>query len=483
LLEKDYMQITNEPGSYKDPSGAVFYYNDKIYRWVSSGVSQFYRNLVQSVFFQTLVNSNLIVPTWPVDLNGEGQVVKQYGDKVAFFEHERLGAISFPHEWPFAMLIDAALHILELQYQLLKNNLSLKDATPYNIQFRNTRPLFIDLCSIENISHNGVWIAYNQFCQTLLYPLLKFALKFSDPRGIYLTRMNGLTLDESVQTLGFGPFFRYGMIIDYLIPAMIVKLKTHHIVDLTQKTLIIDKTLSNSANLQLHTVRRLKKVIKKIRLKKLSHDWQKYRQKCSYADEDYAVKKNFLENFLKANSVKKVIDIGCNLGEFSTLAARKGCHVTALDSDHDCVNSLYLLSKENDFPILPLWMDITNPSPSIGWLNTERSDFLSRYKGHFDCVFALALIHHLMITNRIPLAEIARLFRKLTSRYLVIEYIGPADRMFRELLKYRNEDYSDFNMKYFEETLSTRFTILNKLELTDKQRQMERCLYLMTCKN
>jgi SAM-dependent methyltransferase len=381
------------------------------------------------------------------------------------------------------MLIDAALHILELQYQLLKNNLSLKDATPYNIQFRSTRPLFIDLCSIESISHNGVWIAYNQFCQTLLYPLLKFSLKFSDPRGIYLTHMNGLTLKESVQTLGFGPFFRYGMILDYLIPAIIVKLKTHHIVDITKKTLLIDKNLSNSADLQLHTVHRLKKVIKKIRLKTLSNDWQKYRQKCSYADEDYSMKKNFIENFLETSNVKKVIDIGCNLGDFSILAAKKGCHVTAVDSDHDCVNYLYLRSKENDYPILHLWMDITNPSPSIGWLNTERPDFLSRYKGRFDCVFALALVHHLMITNRVPLAEIACLFRKLTSHYLVVEYVGPADSMFRELLKYRNEDYSDLNMNRFEETMSTQFTILNKSELIDTQRQMERCLYLMECKS
>ena len=477
------MQVNSEPGSYKDPSGAIFYYNDKIYRWVSSGVSQFYQNLVAGAFFQNLVHSNFIVPTWPVDLSDEPQVVKAYGDKVAYFEHERLDFISFPHEWPFAMLIDAALHILELQYQLLKNNLSLKDATPYNIQFRNTRPLFIDLCSIENISHNGIWIAYNQFCQTLLYPLLNFSLNLTDPRGIYLTRMNGLTLKESVQTIGFRPFFRYGMIFDYLIPAIIVKLGTHKIIDITKKDLVIDKTLSNSANLQLHTVRRLKKAIKKIDLKTGSNDWQKYRQKCSYADEDYAIKKAFIENFLKTSNVKKVIDLGCNLGDFSILAAKKGCHVTAVDSDHDCVNSLYLLSKQNEYRILHLWMDITNPSPSIGWQNTERPDFLSRYKGRFDCVFALALIHHLMITNRIPLAEIASLFRKLTSRYLLIEYIGPADSMFCELLKYRNEDYSDFNMKHFEETMSTQFTTLNKSKLIDRQRQMERCLYLMECKN
>ena len=114
------MQVNSEPGSYKDPSGAIFYYNDKIYRWVSRGASQFYQNLVGGAFFQNLVHSNVIVPTWPVDLSDEPQVVKAYGDKVAYFEHERLDLISFPHEWPFAMLIDAALHILELQYQLLK---------------------------------------------------------------------------------------------------------------------------------------------------------------------------------------------------------------------------------------------------------------------------------------------------------------------------------------------------------------------------
>ena len=380
------------------------------------------------------------------------------------------------------MLKDAAMHTLDLQHLLLKKEFSLKDATPYNIQFRFTQALFIDLYSIENISRNGIWIAYNQFCQMFLYPLLKFICNYSDPKEIFLSHMDGLTLDEIVQSLGFSPFFKYKMLTDYLIPAVITKLKKYKAASFLKNTVSIDRESNISAEIQLHLIRRLIKILKKMRYQNRLSEWKNYSVTCSYYEEDYLIKSKFIEKVLEINEIKRVLDLGCNTGNYSIIAAKKGCYVVALDSDHDCVNSLYIQSKEKKYTILPLWMDISNPSPAIGWRNTERPDFISRYKSRFDCVFALALIHHMLITNRIPLSEIATFFRQLTSRFLVVEYVSPKDKMFRELVKYRNEDFNSLNMKGFEETMLTQFTIIEKSELIDKQRQMERCLYLMECK-
>ncbi len=472
------MGIKNEPGSYKDPSGGIFYYRDEVCRWVSSDTSQFYQDLVKSDLFKDLVQSNCFIPTSLIDLSGDEELSKKYDNNATYFKHERIEFISFPYEWPVSMIIDAAIHTLDLHIRLLQNNLTLKDATPYNIQFVGTQPVFIDLCSIENASKNGIWYAYNQFCQMFLYPLLIFIYKRCIPGDVYRTRMAGLTLDETVQHLGLHPFWRYRAVLDYLIPALVVKAKYFKL-DVTKKKLSISRTFKNSAEIQLHTARRLRKLLGKLHLKTGAGKWINYTKSCSYSDEDYLLKQKFVETLLHAHPVKNVLDLGCNIGDFPIIAAKNGCNVVALDIDLDCVDSLYRNSKANNYNILSLCMDITNPSPSLGWLNTERPSFLNRINGHFDCVFALALVHHLVVTHRICFTELAHLFQHCTSRFLIVEYVGPSDMMFQELLRYRTESFNDLSMSTFEGAMLTHFSILKKQELIDKQKSMERCLYIM----
>lgn len=471
--------IKSDPGSFKDPTGGVFYFKDRVFRWVSKESGQFYLNFAKSELFQELIRDKYLIPTWPADIGHDLNIFEKYGRKKIYFEHEPIEYISFPYEWPMSMIHDSALHTLDLQRMLLQKGLSLKDATPYNIQFRNTQPIFIDLCSIENASQNGVWTAYNQFCQTFLYPLLMFQFRMSKLNAIYLTHIHGLTLDETVRSLGFRPFFKYGLIIDYLIPVLITKLKSFKITDITQKTVSTSRILKNSIEIQLHTVRRLRKQLTKVCFKKRESAWISYTNSCSYSEKDSIIKQNFIEKILQKYSIKTVLDVGCNIGNISVVAAKNNCIVVALDSDHECVDFLYAASKENNYSILPLCIDIVNPSPAIGWINQERPDFLNRMKDRFDCVLALALIHHLLITNRIPLKEIVKFFYKSTSRFLILEYVGPLDVMFLELLKYRSERYDDYNMLNFEKAFDNNFSVICKKELFFKERKMERCLYLM----
>jgi SAM-dependent methyltransferase len=478
-MKKNRPKIKIDPGSFKDPDGGVFFYKNKVYRSVAGDCAKFYQNFVNSDFFKELVGKKIFIPSRLVELKHDSIVVEKFGHQKKFFEHNLLEFLTYPFEWSASMLIDAGIHTLDLQKKLLRENLSLKDATPYNIQYNLNKPIFIDLCSVEKASTNGVWIAFNQFCQTFFYPLLMSEFGVCNLNSIFLSHMDGLTLDEIFEALKFRPFWKKGLIVDYLFPALFLKLKHYKILNIGKKPVSTQRTIRNSAQIQIHTVRRLKKGLLKISPQKATSQWVDYTRSCSYTDEDYSVKKEFIKSFLNKFQPSKVLDLGCNIGDFSIMAAKHGSKVISVDSDHDCINYLYNVSKEANYKILPLCINIANPSPSIGWLNEERPSFLERISGKFDCVFALALIHHLIITNRVPLKEAFRLLNDCTSNYLVIEYIGKEDKKFQELMFNRTENYDDFDIGQFEKAASTYFLAQKKVRIINKDENLERCLYLM----
>ncbi len=472
------MGIRNEPGSYKDPRGGVFYHHGKVCRWIADDADRFYRDLVAGPLFKKLVEAHLFVPTSPIEFNADDDVQKRFGPKAVFFEHRRIEFLSYPYEWSASMLVEAALLTLDLQERLLADRLTLKDGTPFNIQFEQARPLFIDLGSIERASTNGVWIAYDQFCRCFLYPLLSFHLGASSLPFGHPSRLDGLTLEETVRSLGLRPFWRYGLVFDYLLPALLTKLQGLK-KPVSRRKVSLDRTFENSAEIQAHTVRRLRRFFERLRPRADSGDWVDYERTCTYSEEASASKKRFVEDALKSDGVRRVLDLGSNTGEYSMLAADRSCKVVAVDSDHASVDALFLWAKGRKADVLPLCLDIGNPPAPAGWFNEERAGFLGRAKERFDCVLALALVHHLLVTGRIPLSEIARLLRHLTSRLVVVEYVNPSDRMFQELLRYRTESYAAVTQTAFEERMSERFSILKKEALKVPEQSMDRCLYLM----
>jgi hypothetical protein len=159
------------------------------------------------------------------------------------------------------------------------------------------------------------------------------------------------------------------------------------------------------------------------------------------------------------------------------IAERFGCTVISIDNDHDCVDNLYVYSRLHGLKILPLCVDISNPTPSIGWNNQERTSFISRIET--DCVFALALVHHLIVTNRQPLSRIVDLFAGFTKRFLIVEYIGKDDSMFQLLIKNRREDYDYYDLEFFKKEFSKKFDILKN----DQIPGMDRRIFIMTRRN
>ncbi|MEM7394153.1 MAG: class I SAM-dependent methyltransferase, partial [Verrucomicrobiota bacterium] len=351
--------------------------------------------------------------------------------------------------------------------------LSLKDATAFNIQFEDTWPIFIDLTSIEKPARLDIWIAYGQFCRMFLYPLILRAHRGVPLPNNFLGSLDGVEVEQVYAILGPLRSFAPDMSLDVGLPFQLNKKKTSSNETLLKNRVDVQKGGSENSTSQLMNLSRLEKKILKYKSRvKRSGLWSDYQKIRNYSDEESRKKRDEIQTFLDAEKPARVLDLGCNTGEFSELAAKSGARVISVDSDHDCIDHLYLHARENRLSILPLVVNLSNPSPGLGFRNRERSDFMSRING--ECVFALALIHHLLITGRIPLPEIRDLFRDLTERWLIVEYIGREDDMFQTLLALREDIYQDFTKDAFESTFGEAFSIEKQTQLS-----AHRHLYVM----
>ncbi len=165
--------------------------------------------------------------------------------------------------------------------------------------------------------------------------------------------------------------------------------------------------------------------------------WSDYMATHSYDDPAFAAKEKFVAEALREFKPARVLDAGANTGHFSALAAQAGAAVVAVDLDAACVGAIWRRAGEQKLNILPLVVNLAHPSPALGWRNGECPSFLDRATGAFDGELMLALIHHLLVTERIPLEEILRLAYDVTNSLLVMEFVDPKDEMFRRLTRGR----------------------------------------------
>ena len=470
------MAIRADPGSHRDPDGGVFFDEGRVRRWMRDPEG-FYRGLVENGTIEPFVESGRLVGTRVVAPRDLSEPASKFAEQCSFFEHDRVPFLSYPYEWSPAMLRGAGELTLDLQEGLLSKGLSLKDATPYNVQFRGVKPVFLDFGSLEPESGDGVWIAYNQFCQNFIYPLMVWDAGFRGLPGMFLSRLDGLPFEETVRALGWKPAWRYGAILDYLLPVALSKLERRGF-DPSKSVSRDRPKIDHSAEIQKGTVRRLRKILSHMKLDHGRTTWSHYATTHSYLKDEHEKKKAFVAEALVKSGAKRVLDLGANTGDFSRVAAEgEGREVVAADLDEVCLDELFLRAREDGANIQPVRLNAANPSPSIGWRNRERSSFLDRAAGHFDAVLALALVHHLLVTERVPLAEVAGLFDQLAPREAVVEYVGPGDRMFLEITRLRRESYASVTRESFEAAFADRWTVVDKLPFEDLDRKMDRCLY------
>lgn len=392
-------------------------------------------------------------------------------DDFSLYEHERIPFASFPYEWPPEMLHAAGLLTLEIAEQCLEEGFGLKDASPYNVLFRGPDPVFVDVLSFERRQPgDATWLAYAQFTRNFYLPLLA-ANRLGIPLDqIFRCRRDGIGPDDLYAWVG--PFRR--LVPPYLSSIAIPSWLSRYESERLYQPRSMDE---EQARYILRTLlRRLKRTMAKLEPREGRSNWSGYgNAPPSYNDEQAAAKKTFVETTLRRIAPRNVFDVGCNTGFYSLMAAENGASVVAADADPVVIGKLWRQARERRLNILPLVVDVARPTPALGWRYQESASFLDRARGSFDTVLMLALIHHLLVTERVPLQQIIELAAELTTAHAIIEYIGTDDPMFRRLTRGRDHLHADLTQDGFENACLAHFEILARAPLP----ACSRTLYLL----
>jgi hypothetical protein len=445
--------------SFRDPSGFLFRKDGVLYRQVNQVYKEDYHQLMDSGLYNNLVGAGLLIAHQeaPLDLALNDSAYKVIHPEPVTF-------ISYPYEWCFSQLQDAAITILKIQKRALEFGMILKDGSAYNIQFQNGRTILIDTLSFETYHEGSPWDAYRQFCQHFLAPLS--LMSYRDIRLGQLLRVyiDGIPLDLASRLLPA----RSRLSVSLLMHIHLHTASQAHFADKQVKT---KRKVSKRGLLGL--IDSLELSIRRLRWSPKGTEWGSYYDVHNYTQDALRHKQQTIAHFLVEAKPAIVWDLGANVGIFSRLASEMGISTIAFDIDPGAVELNYqeCISK-GEKKLLPLLLDLTNPSPSIGWNNEERIGLIER--GPADAVLALALIHHLAISNNVPLDRLAGFFHQL-CKWLIIEFIPKSDSQVQRLLSTRKDIFVNYNLDYFEYAFEKYFTIRTIQAIQDSVR----CLYLM----
>jgi len=449
--------------SFRDPSGFLFTRNGVLYRQINRAYSKDYARLIDSGLYEKLVKAGLLIAHVDVD-----QPPAESAPAFKVIQPERVPFISYPYEWSFSQLKDAALATLSIQKRALKLDMSLKDASAYNIQFTRGKATLIDTLSFEIYKEGEPWVAYKQFCQHFLAPLALMAyrdIRLSQLLRIYI---DGVPLDLASELLPAKTKLNFGLL-------------THIHVHAGAQKRYSDKTVAPRAKgaggmtRQALTglIESLESTVKKLTWKPAGTEWGDYYENTNYTDSAFEHKKQLVKEWSAEKKPALVWDLGGNTGVFSREAASSGAYTVSFDIDPAAVEQNYRVVKaQKEQNILPLVLDLTNPSPALGWDNAERDSFGAR--GPVDMALALAVIHHLAISNNVPLPQLADFFAA-HCKWLVIEFVPKSDSQVQKLLASREDIFPNYTREGFEAAFSERFSIRK----SESVRDSERILYLM----
>ncbi len=457
-----------EPASFRDPASTVFYQNGRVLRGLSKDGAADYEVLAATRFFPRALEAGEIVGTTSVPLDSLPEEARR-SEWPLILEHQRVPVVSYPYEWTFSMLKAAALLHLDLLQRALAEGLTMKDGYAYNLQFLGARPVFIDVGSFERARPGEPWAGYRQFCQTMLYPLLLTAHKGVRFQPWLRGAVQGIPPVEMRRLFGRAELLRAGVLKHVLLhQAMDVRFSGARASETRQEL----KAAGFSTELQAATVRAIRKLVAGLRWRAGESAWSDYQRTSTYSDEERERKKAFVARSVAAAAPARLcFDLGANDGTYSRIAAEHADYVVAADADDLTVDLLFqALAEEGERRILPLVVDLCDPSPSLGWRGRERMGFFER--GRPDVVLALALIHHLAITGNVPLAELVDWWHSLGGR-LVIEFVDPADPMADRLLANKPPGmHGDYRREVFEGLLESRFDVVEREELPSGTRAL-----------
>lgn len=448
--------------SFRDPAGSLFIENGILYRQINPPGFEDYFAFVNSGLYQELIDRDLLIPHEEISDFDPISPPEEF-----IIQPEKIPLISYPYEWSFSQLKNAALRTLLIQKIALEHGMSLKDCSAYNIQFYHGNQMLVDTLSFEQYQEGEPWAAYRQFCQHFLAPLSLIA--YTDVRLNQLLRVyiDGIPLDLASKLLPKKTSLNFSLNLHIHLHAKSQKKYSDREIDTGNKRGQINKQQL------LGLIESLESGVRKLSWTPFQTDWAEYEAFHNYSQEALQHKTDLVTEYLSKTESSSVWDLGANVGTFSRLASSNNIFTVAFDVDPGAVEQNFLkTTADGDQYLLPLILDLTNPSPDLGWAHEERQSLLNR--GPVDTVFVLALFHHLVIGNNLPIRKLVEFFSKI-CRWLIIEFIPKNDPQVERLLQVRRDIFSDYNQPKFKNEFERSFKILAKGEIRDSAR----VIYLM----
>jgi hypothetical protein len=460
--------VSTDPGSFRDPLSRVFVDAAGVWRGLSAEALADYEALAQSTFFRDALDRGDIVATERAD-----SAVQLPGEWAGVLRHERIDVLSYPYEWPFEMLRDAARLQLTLARAALAEKLITKDATPYNVQFVGTKPVFIDVGSFERLRPSEPWPGYRQFCELYLNPLLIQAVRDVPFQPLLRGSIHGISPATAADLLRGSGGLQKGVFTHVKLHARAER--RYADADRERDIKAELKQAGFGPKLIEAQLRNLDKAVEAMRWRQQTSTWSDYGDRAHYSSADLTAKDEFVAAAVDSGSPPRlVLDLGANDGRFSRLAIAAGAGaVVAVDSDDVVVDRLYRdLRTEGERRILPLVLDLSDPSPGLGWRSRERPPFVTRVRP--DLVLCLAVVHHLALTNTVPLDEIVAFLAEFGAP-LVVEFPHRDDVMAARLLaRKRSGVFDGYDVGPWERALGAHFAVRAQQTLPSGTRTLYR---------
>lgn len=452
-----------DPGSFRDRDGRVFLRDGRVLRVLSAAATADWQALSATRFFPSAVDSRRIIATSESTV-GVVDLDPIDGDWASVLEHERIPFVSYPYEWTFGMLRDAALLQLDLLLEALDEDLVLKDASAYNVQWFGSQPTMIDIPSFQRWQEGEPWVGYQQFCQLFLYPLMLTSYLGVPFQPWLRGAIDGITPESCNQLFSGRNRFRRGVFTHVYLQHKLLAATGSSNKPLRQEL----KSTNLGKSIITRNASGIRKLVTGLQWATKNSEWSGYADANSYSDEDVAAKRRFVGRAAASKRWPLAWDLGCNTGEYSRLAAEHSDYVVAMDADVLAVEKLYrALSRESNTTILPLFINLADPSPNLGWRGRERQSLPAR--GTPDLTLCLALIHHMVITANVPVDDFVSWLAELDS-HVIIEFPTREDPMVKRLLQTKEDIFDDYNVESFEASISRRFQIIDQLRLPGNTR-------------
>jgi ribosomal protein L11 methylase PrmA len=445
-----------EPGSFRDPGSRVFIDGDRVLRAILGPSAHQYQSVRDSGLLNELIDSGMLVGSKELPVSSA-----PIDDARYVLEHPRLPFISFPYEWPFALLKKAALLQLDLLIHCLERGFTLSDATAYNVQFVGTRPIFIDHLSLRPYEEGEIWAGHRQFCMQFLNPLIVWTRLGIAPNAWFRGSLEGIAPEELAPLLKFRDTFSWTLLSHVMMQAAAQRRASG-----PQAKAIRKPTLPRRSFDAM--LKGLRDFIVKQEIPRLGTVWAGYDSDNSYQGDEASRKKAFVQEMVSTTRPETLIDLGCNSGDYSIAAFEAGAgHVIGFDFDFGALESAVVRAGASQLPFLPLWLDATNPSPSQGWNQSERRGFAERARA--DAVLALAFVHHLAIARNVPLDMVVDWILAIAP-VGIIEFPQKNDPMVQRLLQNRPDIFPDYAEAQFLALVEGRARIERSLRLEPTNR-------------